>query len=446
MPDVITEVVQPTVVPDPKPERTVTPVPPGKGHDALKDAISKLKGDVASGKVNLRELATDPERPTLQERARDDDGDAADTDGDTAKGTDDSDTGRGRDANDGTSRRDDGAQSATDQGQPEAAKEEAHGIEVTIPAADGHEEIVIEAPTQAIADRLKALQNDGMRKKEWLAQREKLEEREAELRVRTAMVESAPEAYVLQHVPKDKQIEMARALLAEHLNTSEIVADLNAYLNQQNGEYARRTALAEMQVKARDAQKQWEQRQFGERTAAQVIRTVRGMIPEGTNADREQRFLVTADAILTNAVRSGIAVSPQNVHSILEGVISDYGFNATVVSNGAANSRSQNGKQNGKSPRQSAADSADRNADGTFASRQVATASASPKTQRSETDRLTAIAKARAAGKRVTPPGAGGLPAQPPQMPKAKNGKNALKETFKFLRDNPGVFRTTEPG
>ena len=441
MPDVITEVVQPTVV-EPKPERTVTPIEPGKGHTALKDALSRLRQDVADGKLNLGEYAADPERPTLQERTKQSDVDNEAQDDSDSEAVDRVQPGALGD----DKRRDQAAARETAQAgkEQESLKEEAHGIEVTIPASDGHEEIVIEAPTQAVADRLKALQNDGMRKKEWLAQREKLEEREAELRVRTAMVEAAPEAYVLQHVPKEKQVDMLRALLAEHITDQQVVGDIVKYCDQGTGEYARRTALAEHKVKAQDAQRQWEQRQFGERTAAAVIRTVRDMVPEGTNPEREQRFLVTADALLTNAVRQGLAVTPQSVHTILDGVISDYGFNAPVADNGT-NGSSRNGKQNGKTPRQSAADSAVRNDDGTFASRQAATASASPPNpQRSNTDRLTAIAKARAVGRKVAPPGAGGMPAQPVQLPKAANGKNALKERIAFLRSNPELLRTIE--
>lgn len=401
--DVITEPVQPSSTPPGKIVE-VRELPPRAGANALRDALKGFREKVEKGEITIKDVAEDDDRPTLLEQHNKDE-DAAGAEPPIPE-------------TDGTAEKTPVAATETVPVAPakpdakaEPEKKEPELITVTI--GEGKDAIEIEAPTQAVADRIKELQNNGLRKAEWKDRLAKVEQREADQRAVQSMIEASPDMFVLQYAPPDKRLDMARALLAEHL--ADLVPDVVKWADPTKGEAERRAFLAEQKNKAMQAQQQWASQQQAQRQAMQIFRSVQSLIPEDAPEERQQRFLRIADMELTDAVKRGVAISTTNVHDILKAVVSDFGFDKpAALGNGSAGSSVQAG-------------------------------SATPaKRQRSEADRQTAIAKARATGRRIAPQGAGGIPAQPPQLPKPTNPRNAIAERIAYLRQNPGLLRTTE--
>lgn len=299
--------------------------------------------------------------------------------------------------------------------KPEAKEDEIKPVVVTLKGHDGRPDIDIEVEDQASADYLNEIQNNGLRKSQWTKEKEALEGREAQLRTVESMIQAAPSQFILQHAPKEAQLEMARSLLAQHFD--ELVPDLAKWVDPVTGTASRREFAADQREKAVEASQKWQRQQQIDRQTLAITRAVSNLIPEGTSEDRTRRFVTLAESEIVRSINKGLAVSPKDVPDLLKDIISDFRFEPQVP---ATNGSTASPPASGDKP--------------------------TPAIPRSADDRLKKVAKARAIARRVTPQGAGGMPAQIPKMPKTVDGKNAIKERIAYLRDNPGLLRTTEPG
>jgi hypothetical protein len=295
----------------------------------------------------------------------------------------------------------------------EAKEDEEKPVVVTLKGIEGRPDIEIEVEDQAAADRLNELQNNGMRKSEWTKKLETLEGREAELKAVESMIEVAPSQFILKHAPKEAQLEIARSLLAQHFD--ELVPDLAKWVDPTTGAVARREFAADQRDKADEASKKWQRQQVIDRQTLAITRAVANLIPDGTSEDDTRLFITLAESEIVRSINKGLAVTPKDVPDLLKGIISRFRFTAEAAPKEIAPVVPPT---NGATP--------------------------APATPRNADDRLKKAAKARAIARRVSPQGAGGMPAQVPKMPQTVNGKNAIHERVKWLREHPGMLRTTD--
>ena len=260
--------------------------------------------------------------------------------------------------------------------------------------------------------------NNGLRKAEFKERLEKIEEREAQQRQVTSMIESAPAAFVLQYTPATVQQEIATALLAAHWDA--LIPTIIKWADPAQGTIDRKTFAVDQRDAQRTAQQKWESDARAQRQTMALFRSVQSLIPEGTPDAKAQRFIQLADVELTQLARKGVALTPQQVPSLLAEIVSDFQFTTAAASHGT---------KAGQPP-----------------TAPKAPATSTQTRVRSEDARLAKIAKARQIGQRVAPQGAGGIPAQPAKLPKPVNPRHAVKEALNFMRDNKGQFSAVDRG
>lgn len=205
---------------------------------------------------------------------------------------------------------------------PEAEAPKTDAIKVTLPPRNPNEpEVEIEVSDPKVAEHLAHLKNGFMRKEEFKRRISDVEERETNQRMAQAMIEADPVGTVLNHIPKDVQAEVARALLYEHLQT--LAPEIEQLWNNDAELRARR---AETRSRITENRSVVEQRMAAERKGRMITDAIVSLIPETADPAEAERFERYAFADLrTIAARDG-DVDPSKVAELLAPLARTFGF------------------------------------------------------------------------------------------------------------------------
>jgi hypothetical protein len=91
----------------------------------------------------------------------------------------------------------------------------------------------VELEDEAAAERIRRLQNDGMRRKAYQEAKGELDNERAELTAVTQAIEADPVSFIVGQMTPERQLDVARALLAEHFD--KLIPDIQSYDDEQNG-------------------------------------------------------------------------------------------------------------------------------------------------------------------------------------------------------------------
>lgn len=194
-------------------------------------------------------------------------------------------------------------------------------IVVKLRARDGAE-VEIEVTDEKVAETLRTNARDGLRGEEYRRKLAQVEEHLAERRAFEAMVETNPEALILQHLPESKQVSLAVALVAKFWD--QIAPDLVRFDSEPT---QRITEAANAKDRINTQQREFEQRTARERYTAQLETAARVLIPEHADDDAAERFLSDAAIDLGRAVQAkGGPIDINEVRTVLARRLALYGF------------------------------------------------------------------------------------------------------------------------
>lgn len=193
---------------------------------------------------------------------------------------------------------------------------------VAIRGRDGNE-VEIEVDDPKVAEVLQTLQRDSMRKQEFTKRMEAVQQREAEFREFETLMATNPESVILQHLPADKQVSIAVALLAQHWDALAPVL-----VQFDTNDQTRLVEAANARLRMTQQQAEFEQRRQVATYAAQAETTVRNLIPEHIADDVAEAFLNDASADLARAIqqRNGQPIPLDQITAVLARRVSLYGF------------------------------------------------------------------------------------------------------------------------
>lgn len=203
--------------------------------------------------------------------------------------------------------------------KPEAVKTES----VVLPGLKerGEEDLEVPVEDPVLAERLRRLLNDGMRKSEY---REKMQEVEQFKRERAefeAELESNPVGVLMNHATPERQQEIARALLVEHWDALVPVIQQFAQDPVQIAR-AQRDVIQQNQVAAQEATV----RKEAARREAEVLGALNGLVPESVDAETRSAFLRDAERDLIDAAYGRQVVTAETVPMLVKRRMQMYGF------------------------------------------------------------------------------------------------------------------------
>lgn len=280
------------------------------------------------------------------------------------------------------------------------ATDEEKWVKVTLPGLSERGEKDIEAEVSPeLADRIKRLQNDGLRRKAFDEQMQTVERDRAELQAIDEALSMDPVGFALGRMTPERQIEVAEALLIEHFET--LAPKIEQYWNDAA---SRQGARVNFRDKMRESSQQLTETQQKREYANTILRAARSLLPESVEPAVAQAFLRDAERDLVDAARSGANVAPETVPQLLQNRLKLYGLSETPKSE-------------------------------VTTATPAAPASARPVTDRAKTiaevkqgsARIRRVQTQRLAATRVAPTGAGAAPVQIPVIPQDADIKSASR-------------------
>ena len=220
----------------------------------------------------------------------------------------------------------------------EEVEEKAEEPEVTEPVAEevvesivlpglkerGEADLEVPVGDPEVAERLRRLVNDGMRKRDYTTAMAEVEQFRAERAEFEAVLETNPVGFLMQQVVPERQVDIALALVAEHWET--MLPHLQAMAADPSKMYQAR-------IQARDTMRQSESevraRSDAARKEAEILSVVRGLVPEGADDATREQFVRDAERDLIDAVQSGKALTKESVPDLVKRRMQMYGFAKT---------------------------------------------------------------------------------------------------------------------
>lgn len=414
------------------------------GADALARAIRQLKTDTASGAVKIDTNVPLDQKASLARADAADNGTPPPTpapataparteaavDDDAASGASGEQTGpyqdasgRWRDANGAFIKDPNAAGQEPLEGGTKQAAAPAEPDPELVPfkleglTDRGEEDFEIDVSPE-VAERLKRLEKNGMRKEEYTRRMDSLQTKESEWRVLESQMQTAPDAFVLGKLSKDAQLKVAVAILAEHWDLL-----VPGIVEMNEKPHVRELVKKDNQIAMRDLDAAARTALPAKQAEAYLLRTVEETIPDGA-AERQVKLFRTAvdqEARVWAKNNPGMIPRKDEMNALLEDVARDFGWTADH--------------------RQTSAPAV------AAAAKPVATTRpAAPVAKRVPVDEATrrqAVAQGRAIARRVVPAGAGGMPVDPPRPPSTKGSKTPLSDLFKGIRANPDLIRAS---
>lgn len=212
----------------------------------------------------------------------------------------------------------------------EPTTEEPQPVTVTLKSRSG-EDVEIEVTDERVAEALRANAKDGMRGEEYRKKMQAVEEHLAEKRAFETMIETNPEGLILQHLPHDKQVSLAVALVAKHWDA--IAPNLVKFDTEPA---SRISEAANAEIRMRDQQRDYEKLTTQQKYAVQLESAARSLIPEHIADDVAEQFLADAARDLGAAVNQRGMLPIDDVKSVLSRRLALYGFDKPA--SGAASS------------------------------------------------------------------------------------------------------------
>lgn len=285
----------------------------------------------------------------------------------------------------------------------------------------GTREIEVDDPE--LAELLRTNANDGMRASQYREKVAALDAKLEEVNAFRAIMEKNPEAVVLQHLPKDKQVTIACALIAQHWDQ---IVPLIQQMDGDQGAPVRMATAMQAQEAIRANQSVYEQTLADARYVNAITKEVQALIPENTPEATVQRFLTYAGQDLAQIVQSSGRIDPKTVKEHLAETVKLFGFAAPAAPVPPAAPRVRFASA---TPSPDPASPA--------AARPVGDAAVklAEKAKRAATLPATQATRARAAA--VPPAGAGAAPARLPAVPKGADIRTA-SQTLKSLGNSWG--------
>lgn len=294
--------------------------------------------------------------------------------------------------------------------EDDAEAEEAATV-VKLPGieARGESELEIEVSDPAVAERLRRLANDGLRRAAYDEKVAAVEERETELRTAEELIEANPVGFVLGMMTPERQLEVAQALVTEHFESLRPIVE--RFMEDEAHVLREKVTLRDRTNSDRaDAEDIVARRQ----AARAIMGAAQKLVPEDTDHATASEFLRDAERDLVEAARSGAQVTPDTVSQLLERRIRMYGFSGER-NKGTANDKTL-AVARPVSDRAKA-----------IAERKAQAAESQKRVQRVQAQRK--VAKA------VPGPGAGAATVRTPLVPKGAS----IEEASKLLREKGGT-------
>ena len=273
----------------------------------------------------------------------------------------------------------------------------------------------IEVDDPELAELLRTNANDGMRASQYREKVAALDAKLEEVNAFRAMVETNPEAVVLQHMPAEKQVSIAVALIAQHWDQ---IVPLIQQMDGTEGVPVRMATAMQAQEAIRTNQALYERKLDEGKYVSAITQQVQSLIPEGTPDATVQRFLTYAGQDLAQIVARDGRIDPATVPTHLAETVKLFGFAAPSATPSAAPRaavRFASAQPTPSTPTTSPT-----------AARPVgdaAVALAERAKQAAARTQTTQAARARAAA--VPPSGAGAAPVRLPSVPKGADIRTA---------------------
>lgn len=193
-------------------------------------------------------------------------------------------------------------------------------IVVKLKGRDGAD-VEIEVTDEATAEALRTNAKDGLRGEEYRKKMAVAEEYLAERRAFETMMETNPEGLILQHLPHEKQVSLAVALVAKHWDA--IAPNLVKFDTEPT---ARISEAANAEIRMRDQQREYETLTASQKYGVQLESATRALIPEHIPDDVAEQFLADAARELGNTVRQRGQFPIDEVKTVLARRLALYGF------------------------------------------------------------------------------------------------------------------------
>lgn len=195
----------------------------------------------------------------------------------------------------------------------------------------GEQDLEVEIDDPALATRLQQLANNGLRRKAFEEQRATVEARAAELDAVEQALTVDPVGFALGHMTKERQIEVARALVLEHFDT--LLPDLAKW---DQDAASRERERVNVRDRMSDSSRQLRSSTEAQQRSVACMRAAESLIPENTDPAVVQAFVRDAERDLIDALRAGRLPTPELVPQLLAHRIALYGFASSEPAGAAA--------------------------------------------------------------------------------------------------------------
>lgn len=262
---------------------------------------------------------------------------------------------------------------------------------ITLPglADRGEEPIELEIDDPAVAERLRRLANDGLRATAAREQRAALDADRARLTEVTSAIEDDPIGFVIGRMSPERQLDVARALILEHLDA--ILPDIDELTTTPGLRSDKRLELQrKMNTSATEAAQVREARAY----ATRIVGAIEALVPDDAEAQEGRDFVETSRAYLATLATRGQSITPDNVKTLLAKHLRIFGP-AAVAPRPAGSTVAQ---------------------PATAAARAVAARAPSIEEADRSAQRVRRVQTQRAAATRVAPAGAGAAPVTVPLL------------------------------
>lgn len=205
-------------------------------------------------------------------------------------------------------------------GAEETPAEDANLITVPLPNPRGGEDLAVDVDDPEVAEAVRHLVNNGMRREEFKRRMESVEQKESEQRELVARIQYAPESIVDALSPEN------RARFASYLLAQDFDRLLPMLQSWAENDITRQQALLYSQQQAFTSRQQFESAVATQRQERQIMRAVENLIPDhATPADADD-FRQAAIARLTAVTQQGGDVRPETVAQHLDRDVRRFGF------------------------------------------------------------------------------------------------------------------------
>lgn len=187
----------------------------------------------------------------------------------------------------------------------------------------GEEDIELVLPDAESVERYNRAINDGLRKKDYEAKMQTVQQKEAEVTEFFTALEHNPIGTVLNAIPREASLEVAKALVAEHWDA--LFPDLKQFSEDPTRVRETRLDSRERSMAAdREARSAIE----AGRRAGAILSATESLVPDSVDPSIKQKFMEDAERDLVRLANRGVAIGPETVAQQLQDRIRMYGFAA----------------------------------------------------------------------------------------------------------------------